>query len=54
MPLLGAGERVFSLPDSAERMHRPVKKRHCAHRGLVGLEEGLRAVSTDLFYLGNG
>ena len=54
MPLLRAGERVFSLPDSAERMHRPVKMRHCPHRGLVGLEEGLRAVSTDLFYLGNG
>ena len=47
MPLLGGGERVFSLPDSAEKMHRPVKKILCPYRGLVGLEEGLRAVSTD-------
>lgn len=45
--LPGAGERVFFLPDSAEKMHRPVKKTHCPYRGLVGLEEGLRAVSTD-------
>ena len=51
MPLLGVGERVFSLPDSAEKRHRPVKEMCCPHRGLVGLEEGLGAVSTDLVLL---